>query len=163
MAVAAVTAVPVTPMTALGVPVPPGTILSANDNNNNINNNTQPVAAVPSSQAVTSQAVPISAVAVAAVTAVPVTPMTALGVPVPPGTILSANDNNNNINNNTQPVAAVPSSQQFTADELKGCWFGRCVSPQEVRASALRNRPDALAHLFHRADPLPLHCSTRSG
>ena len=73
-------------------------------------------------QAVTSQAVPISAVAVAAVTAVPVTPMTALGVPVPPGTILSANDNNNNINNNTQPVAAVPSSQQFTADELKGCW-----------------------------------------
>jgi len=114
-------------------------------------------------QAVTSQAVPISAVAVAAVTAVPVTPMTALGVPVPPGTILSANDNNNNINNNTQPVAAVPSSQQFTADELKGCWFGRCVSPQEVRASALRNRPDALAHLFHRADPLPLHCSTRSG
>lgn len=44
-----------------------------------------------------------------------------------------------------QPVAAVASSQQFTADQLKGCWFGCCV--KEVRASALRNYPDALAHL----------------
>ena len=70
---------------------------------------------------------------------------------------------NNNNNNNTLPVAAVPAGQQFTADQLRGCWFGCCVGPTEVRASALRNRPDALAHLAHRADPFPLHCSTCSG
>ena len=77
--------------------------------------------------------------------AAPVTPMTASGVPAPPGMILSADDNNNNINNNTQPVAALPSSQQFTADQLEGCWF--TPTALGVRASALRNRPDALAHL----------------
>ena len=50
----------------------------------------QGVALLADVQAVTSQAVPVPAVAVAADTAVPFTPMTALGVPAPSGTILSA-------------------------------------------------------------------------
>merc|ERR1712046_40086 len=76
-------------------------------------------------QAVTSQAVPVPAVAVAAVTAVPVTPMNALGVPAPPGRILSADGRSYIFPNHLNPTLC-----QYCCDCsicCAACWCPCCV------------------------------------
>ena len=88
---------------------------------------------------------------------VQVTPVQA--TPAQPSLPVGNTDRQNSIDalpDLAQPVAAVPSGQQFTADQLKGCWFGCCVSPIHVRARALRSCPDTLAHLCSPLSPAPV-------